>query len=276
MKLSIVLPSVFPKTLQRAVGNILSVTKGIDYEVVVVSPFEVSGDPRVRWVREETPLGIVAAAALGGAAATGDILVAFCDDALFADNWVDTSLPALLAGEARHPRFCLGLQIADRVLGTVFGIYYPYFPMLRRETMDAAGGYFSREFQSHFTDPDLGLRIWDIGGRCERTEAPVVAFTDRVGDEATSTLSRKGVSLARDTRVFYAKWAGKYGAGWRGDDVDDFNINVDAIAELVVGRDCSIYLNDPVFKTLIDNYLVNAERWNISGPGVARSKSRRA
>ena len=60
MKLSLTLPSLFPEPAMRAIENVRATVRDIDYEIVVVSPFEVSG-PDIRWVKEETLLsGIVA------------------------------------------------------------------------------------------------------------------------------------------------------------------------------------------------------------------------
>ena len=56
--------------------------------------------------------------------------------------------------------------------------------------------------------------------------------------------------------------------------MDDFNLDVDAVFELVVGDGYSIFLNDPAFKRLHENYLRNAALWKIAGPGILPPKPR--
>src|SRR5438445_2885725 len=59
-KLSIILPSVFHGDVAATIKSFEENTKSLDYEIVVVSPFEVAR-PRVVWVPERNPRGNVAA-----------------------------------------------------------------------------------------------------------------------------------------------------------------------------------------------------------------------
>jgi hypothetical protein len=74
MKLSFVLPTIFPTLAGGAIAAVHEAAADIEHEIVVVSPFEISG-PGVRWVRERDPRGSIAECNFGFKHATGDILV---------------------------------------------------------------------------------------------------------------------------------------------------------------------------------------------------------
>ncbi len=56
MKLSITLPSIFPSLLRRTIDSIYQNTYGVDYEILVMPPFEVHG-PFIKWIPEITSTG---------------------------------------------------------------------------------------------------------------------------------------------------------------------------------------------------------------------------
>lgn len=271
MKLSIVLPSLFPQSLLRVLGNVQATTHEIDYEFLAVTPFEVSG-PNVVWVREEVPRGTVAAHAAAYAAMTGDILVALSDDVTLADDWAGIALAALEEREAenRGGAFCLGLHQSNFAVGTVFGIYFPFFPFVRASTLRAVGGYYDPAYVAGYADPDLGLRIWKAGGRCERTSLPLITRTVRAGQEDIDPPAKTSASELRDIRTFAERWGVHYGKGWATETKDDFNLDIDPMFELVVGEECSVFFNDPIFKVLYDRYARNCARWDVRGAGVLR------
>jgi hypothetical protein len=57
MKLSLTLPSLFPEPAARIVDNVRATIGDVDYEIIVVGPFEMSG-PDIRCVAEGTPRGL--------------------------------------------------------------------------------------------------------------------------------------------------------------------------------------------------------------------------
>lgn len=254
MKLSLTLPSLFPDALAITMKNIEATTRDVDYEVVVVSPFEVSG-PRIRWVPEGTPSGNCGAHRKAFDACTGDVVIALSDDVRLADGWAATYVRNFLEAERRNPQLCLGLR-AGNVLGTVFGIYYPYFPGARRSTFEAAGGYFSDQLRARFGDPDIALRIWTMGGRCEFTTKSLIAFDERRSPEEDAR-THKQSALERDMATFLATWEPVYGQGWDTSHLRGFNLDMPMAAYMVLGRDNTVHFNTPAFAVLMDNVRVN-------------------
>lgn len=161
MKLSLTLPTLFPGPAARIIENVRATVRDLDYEIVVVGPFEVSG-PNIRWVREETPRGSAVASATAYEHATGDVICPLTDDIELGDGWAAEGLQALLKFERGRP-YAIGIGQTNQIVGTVFGIYYPFFPMVRRATLDLVGGFFSPEYKHSFTDADFAFRIWSAG-----------------------------------------------------------------------------------------------------------------
>ncbi|HEX9465237.1 MAG TPA: hypothetical protein VGB82_21750 [Alphaproteobacteria bacterium] len=248
MRLSITLPSLFPDDLARTLDLLDAHTRAVDFEVVVVSPFEVKR-PRVVWVREETPRGNAPAHAAAFAHATGDLVVAMSDDTAPVPGWDAQAMAAFAERERGHDLFCLGLGLSSRYIGTVFGLYYPFFPLARRGGL-AAIGYYSDAYQAHFADSDLALRIWSAGGRCEFSERPLIALD--TGNLRPAT--RKGKAMAADMATFVQRWAGRYGAGWDVSHLDGFLLDLNPLLQLSCVRERTVRLNTPRLKELYDNY----------------------
>lgn len=256
MKISLILPGLFPEALAATIRSIFAASQGLDYELVVVTPFEVNG-PRIRWVREETPRGNCHAHKIGYAAATGDIIVAMSDDARLVAGWADKALAFLQEREKQNPLLSVGLHRMDFLIGTVFGLYYPYYPFVRRSTLEAVGGYFSDDYRAHFTDPDLALRIWSVGGRCEILPERVLQIVERAPDAASVGTPMKGTALAQDMATFLSRWGDRYGRGWDLSHLRGFNLDIRGLMQLCLVRDHTVHFNDSRLVELWQNFQRN-------------------
>lgn len=260
MKFSLTLPSLFPAALPDCLRNIFAATRDVEYEILIVSPFEVSGR-NIRWIREETPAGNCRAHRMAFDCAAGDVVVALSDDVRLCSGWDRVCARHLMERQRDRP-LLVGLHQTNRMVGTVFGVYYPFFPAGLRDAILSVGGYFSDDYKAHFGDPDLALRVWSAGGRCEFTTEPVIARIERDAG-ATPDRTHKETSLSRDLSVFAAKWGPKFGAGWKTEALRDFNFDINPAMQLMLCRENSIYFNHPEFRTLIENYWSNIKAWDI-------------
>lgn len=222
-EVSIILPSLRPDLLEVTLRHVFAHTKGVDFEVVVVSPFRIEGT-RIRHVLETEARGSVHAQGEGYRHARGGIIVNLVDDHLPRPGWLDGAAAFLAEKEKAHFPFAAGLHRHDRpFFGTVYGLYYPYFPVMTRRSVEAAGGWHGGGgYVAHFSDPDLGMRVWSHGGRCELLPGPgIVANADE--DPATQS-PYKLRTLEADFRTFMDRYHPAYGAGflpeWR-------NVNFD-------------------------------------------------
>lgn len=197
-----------------------------------MSPFPARGD-RIRWIEEREKRGTIAAHADAYEQTDSDFVVAMNDYAITHRNWLRNAIDFVSESERDGRPFCGGLFWAigktgsGGTLGTVFGHYYPYFPIARRTSYDAVGGYFSREFTAHFADPDLGLRFWAAGGVCRPCwDSVIVAAPERMA----VTGEQMGITsaLEQDMQVFLAKWRPVFGTDWPAERLHDFNIDIPA------------------------------------------------
>jgi len=252
MKLSISLPSLYPDCLDRALRNIRDATR-CDYEVIVVSPTEPTGYARVTWVEERAGTGTGCNA--GHAAAlehmTGEFVTPWVDDHLYVDGWDVLALAAYEDREARfHAQvkakkpFSLGLRhLWPHHVGSLFGIFYPYFPLIRRAYLKRVG-WFDPAFKQGFADGDLALRVWSTGGRCEWADRGLIVVHHDDDRKA-------GVMFdPADLTLFVARWAARYGAGWDVANLRGFNLDVEPNEFPNLVEDNSIYRNEPGFRDL--------------------------
>ena len=217
MKISLTLPSLHPRALDRTLRNVLQASRG-DVEVIVVSPMNPPvRDAKVKWVRERDPRGPNAAHALAFGEVAGGLVLAWVDDHLLIDGWDEIVRREFLAKE-NGSTLLYGLrQTEPSQIGTVFDLYYPYFPCMRVSAAKAIG-WFDGAYKRGFADCDLAMRVLDAGGVCEWSDIPLVVRTPDDKDE---------VSCADgDMELFLERWKGRYGHGWRTENLRDFNRDV--------------------------------------------------
>jgi hypothetical protein len=223
--ISISLPSIHPAALKRTLDNLEATTR-CPYEIIVVAP-ELTADTMARahvvWVKDESMGGCNAGHAQALTMATGDFILAWVDDHLMVDGWDEIALRDLADCRERSSLdlpYMVGLRQTTEPpqVGTVFGMYYPYFPIMpNRQARN--GLWFDPIYRRGFGDADLALRVWYRGGRAEWSSRPVVIV--HPDDE------RKGSDLTTeaDMAEFIDRWAPKFGKGWPTATLRDFNID---------------------------------------------------
>lgn len=249
MKLSVTLPSLFPELLQHALPALYrSVPAGVELEILVVSPFKVQG-PGLVWIPESEARGNCFAHHMAYRQATGDYVLTLSDDFVVAPGSLQAALEHVVGGEDRNFPFSVGLHHQAGIAGTVFGIYYPYFPLMSRASIEAVGGYFSTDYAAHFGDVDLALRVWSAGGRCELSQDAAITGLVREGIIPEST--HRSSARIRDLETFVRRWKPVFGAGWKTSDIRDFNLDIPSALFPALLKDRSIYVNHPDFRALI-------------------------
>ncbi len=250
--ISISLPSIYPDLVGRTLRNIRDATRS-EYEVILVSPEPPPADcaEHVTWIEE--PAGSGTGCNAGHAAAwehmKGEFVTPWVDDHLYVDGWSALAIANYERREkkfhAKHPGkpFALGLRhIWPHHVGTQFGVYYPYFPLVRREYIEQVGWY-DPAYLKGFADGDLALRIWSAGGRCEWTDAGLIQV-DMVADNR-----KAGVMFEQsDMDLFVERWAPRYGDGWATSHIRDFNIDIEPYHFHALVEGNSIYQNHPGYR----------------------------
>ncbi len=209
MRVSVILPSLTSAMSECALKSMIAHSDNIDLEIIVVSSFAVIGE-RIVHVAETTPRGNCYANKIGFEAASGDIITVMSEDHLVLPGWLDNVERILLDKEQSQFPFLGGLHRPDApFFGTTYGLYYPYFPIATRRSIEAAGGWFSSDSISGFGDSDIAMRFWAAGGRCELMPGNHLYLNRTVTKENISPF--KGTTLDHDFRVFVNKYHDRFG-----------------------------------------------------------------
>ncbi len=202
---SIILPSLRPSQLTQCLGSIERYTRGVGYEVVVVSPFDIESHPNVAHVKEDSPEGIYKAVALGYERARGEYIIHMPDDTratpLWAANMIAFMRPhdnGIFEGNFRHFD-----ARGERPEPGYYGKLFAPFLCIRRDKVDRIGGLMDCCYSSFFGDPDLSLRIWYHGGRVETCPNAWIYHADC--DDQVHKSSDSSYFL-RDREVFIKRW----------------------------------------------------------------------
>lgn len=219
MKLSVLVPTLFPDLARAAIEDLRPQLQDVDHEFVVVSPSEISGE-RIVWVREETPQGSVAAGNRAFAAARGEIVLVAGDDARFSKGAIAEALAAF-ADPARPEPLAITFPHRLRALDCVwvaFGRLFPTIFAFDRAGAGKTGGYFDPGYRTGCADPDLGLRIWAAGGQVRRARANVRLIEDRNGHGEGP--QKTNAVIEKDVARFAEIWRPKFDPIWGENDGD--------------------------------------------------------
>ncbi|MCJ7543642.1 MAG: radical SAM protein, partial [Phycisphaerae bacterium] len=228
--ISVVLPALRAWAARRCINRIATTSGGVDYEVVVVSPLDMAsllagceGYERLRFVLEETQQGSCLANTLGYQNARGRYVFAIADDHLLGQD----CLRNLLAFMAEHESelFLAGARCyalsGPGEEHVVYGFYYPYTPCIRRDVVEAIGGFYDPYYKCYWGDPDLAMRVWHRGGRVALCPDAWVEFHNAQDAVDAESARRYG---DHDYRAFVQRWHGLHGDRAAGAGFRDINV----------------------------------------------------
>jgi hypothetical protein len=218
MKLSVLLPTLFPDLAHAAMDALRAQMNGVAHEFVVVSPTRMEGE-NVVWVEETARNGSVAANNRAFENATGEIVLVLMDDFRPGPGLVAETLAAF-AGPARPFPFALAFPHRMRAVDcvfTAFGRLYPTMFATGRTDAQHAGGLFDPAYRQAFADPDFGMRIWGAGGRVSAARAHVRELDDR---KESGTAPRNQTAIDADWIGFRDRWGPHFDPVWGGESAE--------------------------------------------------------
>jgi len=203
--LSIILPSLRPSQLAQCLASIERYTGDIDYEVVVVSPFDIDPHPNVVYVKEARREGVYQAVAHGYERARGEYIILIPDDSratpLWAANMIEFMRPhddEIFLGSLR--RFDATGELPEiTIYGKLFALYF----CIRRDKVARVGGLMDCYYRSFWADPDLSLRVWHNGGRVETCPEAWFYYIECKDDVHQSSYNSY---FLRDQEAFFQRW----------------------------------------------------------------------
>lgn len=209
-EISILLPSIRPDLAQRCIEEFAATAAQVDYEIILVSPFDISL-PRVVHIPELERRGVIHAMNEAYRIASANLVVLWSDDA----RPLPGSLEQMRRFMYQHPGPLLaGFRKRDTTgreseQWSVYGKLYVGWLCAKKETIEMAGGLFDPAFRNYWADPDLSLRVYRIDGQVAVCPDAWIEIGQAVDEVKQANLSS---SFERDTETFFAKWQDRMGA----------------------------------------------------------------
>lgn len=228
MKISVLLPSLFPDLAHQAMDALRPQLRDVDHEFVVVSPAPFSGE-NVRWVEETERRGAVAAMQTASEHAQGDVMLITSDDFRLSKGAVAEALAAF-SDPARPFPLALTYPHRMRAIDCVFanfGCLSPSVCVVGKADAQHVGGAHDPAYRQAYGDTDLGMRIMAAGGTVRRARAHAREVEDRQGSGAAA---RNSTKIEADWGLFHSRWAPRFDPIWGNDPVAcSFQIAADAL-----------------------------------------------
>lgn len=203
--ISIVLGSIRPSQLAQCLASIGRYTRDIDYEVVVISPFDFEPPPNVVHVKEVEPKGYYKAIASAFEVAKGEYILHIADDCRATPFWAANMIAfmrphddEIFEGSFRH--FDVRGEEAEQ---GHYGKLIAPFICIRKDKAEQIGGLMDCYYESFYGDPDLSFRVWHSGGRVETCPDAWIYHPD-CKDELYDC--RYSTYFNRDLQAFIRRW----------------------------------------------------------------------
>ena len=185
----------------------------LDYEIVVVSPFKVTGKNVVH-VLEKKSHGINYALNRAYKRSKGSWICFVPDDQIPIKDCLEQALKfamdkkePFLAGFRRYKNYLTRIEYNP---GSAYGKLCAGSGVASRRSIEKAGGFFDLRYKSYFADTDMCIRFWLNGGSVDLCPLAFVSH-ENIQDETTKTNLR--VDFPKDAELFLDKWHDKLGAG---------------------------------------------------------------
>lgn len=197
-------------TVRVCIDRINETSKGIPYEIIVVSPdnLELDNYPNVKFIKEEKKQGNLEAERIAEKLAQGEYLMPIGDYFLFEKDCLKNLIEfcdkqpdeMLLTSPKIHGFWCMQPEC------TVFGKYYTRLPFIHRKWLDKIGGLVDSRYKYNHGDVDLAMRVYRNGGKVK----PCPGACTEVFDPTTEDIDSR--TIPSNDGVFFGKiWSSCYG-----------------------------------------------------------------
>jgi hypothetical protein len=201
-KVSIIIPSLRKDRLMECMVNVLAHSKGVDYEMVIISPFTPPffWDGKVVWVNEEKAEGVMHAVESGVQKATGEYITTVTDEAIVQYAWLDNMLRFMEGKKGVLGSF----KVIPPYPFYYYGRYFAPFPFIHRDLLRRVGMFYDTKYKAFYADPDLSMRVWDVGGTVE--ECPDALIESKYYNDGVHS-NNVNKYHAKDKETFINTWS---------------------------------------------------------------------
>jgi len=202
-EISILIASLREEELKKRLKEYNNLDIKTDYEIIVVSPFEVI-HPKVKWIKEEEIRGNVYAMEQAYQNSRGNYIMYFADDISPVEGSID--LMYKFIKDKTEPFLgafkMIGLDYNEQQPWGINGKLYACYGAISRKSIELIGGFFDTSFKHSWCDPDLSLRVWEKGN----VEKSLVAMV--INNQITDNIHINNTKLYFDidTKTFLHKW----------------------------------------------------------------------
>jgi len=205
-ELSIIIPTIRPPNLiNLCIESILNTTKDINYEIIVISPIDLSVPKNVRLLKDEGRSKHVAIQ-LGIEQSKGEYVLTVADY----HNCEPDSINNLMKVMRKHedelfiasPRF-KDLDGSIRLTNYLYQVYYASCPCIKKSYIKQIGGFIDTCYLDYFGDIDLSYRVLEQNGKVEIIKDSFLLIRNDLKEAATLEKQKNG---ELDKEIFEKKW----------------------------------------------------------------------
>jgi GT2 family glycosyltransferase len=200
-EITVLLPTIRPQLVARAIASIGPAAAGISYEVIVITDGAIPPvcDQAVTLVYRERR-GPIDAINAGLAVATGEYIFVFNDE-----STLDPEALAVLYREATNdPAVILTPRHLPTFNFSYYGRPFAAFPFVHRDVIDVLGGLFDPAFLAFYADPDFSMRAHAAGIPIRTVDNAVIRHDNR---HDAGHAHNVNAYLAADRETFRMRWA---------------------------------------------------------------------
>lgn len=168
MKLSIILPSLRLENARKCINSIFC-NSVLDFELIIIGNTEVLNSifEEDKLILDDKCIGTTYAIQKGLEQSSGEYIVTLSDDALVCPYW-DEHMINFLETFPKDKIVVGNFRVYNKngeanKIG-YYGKQFSMFPIIRSSDIKKLGCYYSTEFNSYYSDPDLGIRISEANG----------------------------------------------------------------------------------------------------------------
>lgn len=204
--ISVLLPTIRPHLIQRAIESIRPAAHGLSYEIIVVADFDAAAlscrapeaHLHVRWIQEPRR-GVIAAINTAYREAHGEYVFLFNDE-----STLDFRALRILHGEAQHtPEAILSPRHVPDFPFRYYGLPFVPFPFATKTLFDRLGGLMDPIYKGFYADPDLSMRAHAAGVPLRVIDAAVLRHTNRHDAPHKAAVDQY---LLADRATFRSRW----------------------------------------------------------------------
>lgn len=229
-EISLLLATLRPDKARKCIQSIVETSAGVNYEVVVASPFDMcnllagcKGYHKLKFVKEEKKDGCIKAFTTAYENAAGKYVFAIADDHRLGKDCLKNLIEFMRQHD--HEIFLAGTRCYG-VYGAgpewkAYGFHYAFNPCIRRDLVQQVGGFYDPYYKSYYGDPDLSMRVWHYGGKVELCPDAWVEYHNELDYIDLETHVN---NAERDFKAFFKRWHPVYGHLAKSSNERDINV----------------------------------------------------